>query len=188
MSIGKITAILSSIVVLAALSLAGYWALRKTEPDICRVCRREIHPQSRAVIEVDSKREAVCCIRCALTVAHQQSVSIRLLEVAEYTTGRPIAPATAFYVEGSRIVLCEKHEPMLLDPTKHPYGRVFDRCEPSVYAFARRDDAEAFAARHGGTLRTLAELLKGITGVTSRAPLHTSGHGESRESHDQSNH
>lgn len=172
---GKITAILWSIVVLTTLSLVGYWLLRKTEPDICRICRREIHAQSRAVIEEDGRRETVCCVRCALTLARQQGASVRLVEVNDYVTGQPINPATAFYVEGSRVVLCEKHEPMLLDPTKHPYGRVFDRCEPSIYAFARRDQAEAFAARHGGSLRTLAELLKGISGATSRAPLYPSG-------------
>lgn len=175
MSGKKITAILWSTVALAALSLVGYWFLQKTEPDVCRICRREIHAESRAVIEVDGRREPVCCVRCALTLVRQQGSSVRLVEVSDYVTGRPINPTAAFYVEGSRVVRCEKHEPMLLDPTKHPYERVFDRCEPSVYAFARRDAAEGFAARNGGSLRTLAELLKGISGTTSRAPLHRSG-------------
>lgn len=171
MSTRKITAILSSVVILVALSLGGYWVLRRTEPNICRICRREIHQQSQAVIEVEGKREPVCCIRCALTLARQQSGSVRLVEVNDYVSGRPVNPATAFYVEGSQVVLCEKHEPMLLDPTKHPYRRVFDRCEPSVYAFARREAAEAFAARNGGTIRTLAELLEGISRTTVRESL-----------------
>lgn len=155
----KITVLLSSMAVLVTLSVAGYWMLRRTEPDLCRICRREIHAQSRAVIELEGRREPVCCVRCALTLARQQAVAVRLVEVNDYVTQRPIRPAAAFYVEGSQVVLCEKHEPLLFDPTKHPYGRVFDRCEPSVYAFARRDEAETFAARQGGVVRTLAELL-----------------------------
>jgi nitrous oxide reductase accessory protein NosL len=34
----------------------------------------------------------------------------------------------------------------------------FDRCAPSLVAFADRTAAAAFAADHGGTLRRFAEL------------------------------
>ena len=47
---------------------------------------------------------------------------------------------TAYYVEGSRVMLCEHHEG-LVDPAKRPYEMVFDRCMPSVFAFARQEEA-----------------------------------------------
>jgi hypothetical protein len=159
----KMTAILCSVLVLVALALGGYVVLRQTRQDTCRICRRGIHAASRAVIEVAGEREVVCCARCALTLARQKATPVQLVEVNDYVTGRPLPPESAVFVVGSRVVLCEEHEPMPLDPTKRPYGRVFDRCEPSVYAFARRHEAEAFAAREGGVLRTFAQLLEEVT-------------------------
>ena len=150
-----------SIVVLALLSAAGYWLLQQTEPGVCKVCRREIHAASRAVIEVDGKQEAVCCVRCAMTLDEQEKKPLRLVEVTDYISRRPLAPKDAFYVEGSRVVLCMSHE-VHMDETKHAQARIFDRCEPSVYAFARREEAESFAAQNGGVVLSLGELMQEI--------------------------
>lgn len=161
MAKGKLTRLILSGLVLAALAAGGYWLLRRTAPETCRICQRQIHAQARAVLEQAGKREPVCCARCALTLGQQRGERVRLVEVTDYNSGQPLAPEAAYFVEGSRIVLCEKHEP-LLDQTKHPYPRVFDRCEPSLYAFARREDAEAFAARQGGTVLRLPEILQEV--------------------------
>lgn len=151
-----------SIVVLALLTAGGYWLLQQTAPGVCKVCRREIHAASRAVIEVDGKQEAVCCVRCAMTLDEQEKKPVRLIEVTDYVSQRPLAPKDAFYVEGSRVVLCMSHE-VHLDETKHAQARIFDRCEPSVYAFARREEAESFVAQNGGVVLSLAELTKEIS-------------------------
>ncbi len=148
-----------SIVVLALLTAGGYWLLQKTAPAECRVCRRAIHATARAVVEVDGKQESVCCVRCAMTLNEQEQKPVRLVEVTDYIRRRALAPKDAYYVEGSRIVLCQSHESHM-DETKHAQERVFDRCEPSVYAFARREEAEAFAAQNGGAVRSFADLLK----------------------------
>ena len=153
--------VVMSIVVLALLTAGGYWLLQRTAPTDCKVCRREIHAASRAVIEVDGKQEAVCCVRCAMTLDEQEKKAVRLVEVTDYIRHTPLTPKDAFYVEGSRIVLCQSHEAHL-DETKHAQTRVFDRCEPSVYAFARREEAESFAAQNGGVVLGLAELMKEI--------------------------
>ena len=159
----KVAAFGLSAFVLLALAAGGYWLLRRTEPDICRICQREIHAQSRAIVEMDGKRERVCCVRCELTLEVQQHKPVRLMEVTDYASTKPLSPAAAYFVEGSRIVLCEKHEP-LLDETKQPHPRVFDRCEPSLYAFARREDAEAFARENGGFVLRLADVMKEVEG------------------------
>src|SRR3989338_5087993 len=157
----KATAFLLSGLVVATLAVGGYWLLQRTQPATCRICQRPIHAEARAVIEVDGKREPVCCARCALTLQQQEHRPVRLVEVTDYVSRASLAPESAYFVEGSRIVLCEKHEP-LLDQTKHPYPRVFDRCVPRLYAFARREEAEAFAARNGGTVQRLPELLEEV--------------------------
>ena len=146
---------------LVGLLAGGYWLVRHGGHAECSVCRREIHAQSRAVAEVNGQRKALCCARCAVTLARQHGKSVRLVEVADYSSARMLRPQDAFYVEGSRVVLCEKHEPML-DPTKHAMERVFDRCEPSLYAFARRADAEAFAVQNGGSVLTAEQVLREV--------------------------
>ncbi|HEX9764613.1 MAG TPA: hypothetical protein VGA39_04960 [Candidatus Acidoferrales bacterium] len=161
MTARKTSGIIGSVVLVAALALAGFWYLQRTQPESCRICQRPIHAQARAVIEENGKREPVCCVRCAFRQGEQQHVAIRLLEVTDYASGRPLAPEDAYYVEGSRIVLCERHEP-LLDETKHAHERVFDRCAPSLYAFARDEEARAFAAENGGVVRRLPEVLREI--------------------------
>ncbi|MCL4524172.1 MAG: nitrous oxide reductase accessory protein NosL [Acidobacteria bacterium] len=157
-----------SVVLLGLLGVAGYWLLQRTTPAECRVCRREIHAASRAVIEVDGQQEAVCCVRCAMTLDQQEQKPVRLIEVTDYIRHTPLAPKDAFYVEGSRIVLCQSHE-QHMDETKHAQERVFDRCEPSVYAFARREEAASFAAQNGGVVLQLAELMNEIPTASATA-------------------
>jgi hypothetical protein len=161
MSREKLVGFLLTGLVVAALAAGGYWLLQRTAPEICHICQRQIHAVARAVIAEDGKREPVCCARCAFTRQVQQHKPIRLVEVTDYISGRPLAPDAAYYVEGSRVILCERHEP-LLDESKQPFARVFDRCVPSLYAFARREDAEAFAGREGGRVLRLAELLEEV--------------------------
>jgi len=161
MTVRRASGIAGSVLLIAALGLAGYWYLQHTQPESCRICQRPIHAQARAVIEENGKREPVCCVRCAFRQHEQQHVALRLLEVTDYVSGRPLVPEDAYYVEGSRIVLCERHEP-LLDETKHAHERVFDRCFPSLYAFARAEEARAFAADNGGAVRRLPEVLEEI--------------------------
>ncbi len=145
---------------LVGLAAGGYWLLWKTRPQMCPICERSIHAQARAVILLDNSRVPVCCIRCGLTHNRQIGKPGPLLEVTEYHSLRPMKPESAFYVEGPRFSLCDPHESPLLDQTKHPYGRVFDRCEPSTYAFLRREDAATFERENGGTVLTWADLKK----------------------------
>ncbi len=145
---------------LVALAAGGYWLLQETRPQMCPICERSIHAQARAVVLLDGWRASVCCIRCGLTHNRQIGKPGPLVEVTEYHSLRPLKPESVFYVEGPRFSLCDPHDSSLVDQTKHPYARVFDRCEPSTYAFARREDAEAFARENGGVVLTWADLKK----------------------------
>lgn len=145
---------------LAAIAAAGFWLLQETKPEVCMICQRSIHAHSRAVVVIDKKRETVCCIRCGITHNVQVGKPGELVEVTEFLSDQRLAPKDAFYVEGSQVSMCDPHEGALLDQTKHPYSRVFDRCEPSTYAFARRADAEAFVRKNGGRVLAWEELKK----------------------------
>ncbi len=147
---------------LTALAVGGSWLLWKTRPQTCPICQRSIHAQARAVVHFNGRREPVCCIRCGLTHNRQVGKPGPLVEVTEYLSRRPLKPESAFYVEGTRFSLCDPHDNPLVDQTKHPYARVFDRCEPSTYAFARREDAEAFARENGGLILRWVDLTKEV--------------------------
>ena len=152
--------LLSAVAVAAAL-LGGYWVVLRSQPELCAACHRHISEQSRAVVEVSGKREPVCCVRCGLTIERQEHQPVRLTEVTDYNSGKPLAPDTAYYVEGSRVMLCEHHEG-LVDPAKRPYEVVFDRCMPSVFAFARQEEASAFAVSNGGSVLRLSQVIEEV--------------------------
>jgi nitrous oxide reductase accessory protein NosL len=50
----------------------------------------------------------------------------------------------------------------MFDESKHAEHLAFDRCSPGAYAFARRQDAQAFARQNGGVVVQLQELMEGV--------------------------
>lgn len=60
-------------------------------------------------------------------------------------------------MQGSTVNLCIRRH-MLTDEHKHAARLDFDRCSPSILAFARRESAERFVRQHGGVLLRFEEL------------------------------
>ena|SRR5215475_1692726 len=156
----KTVTVLLSALFLAGMAAGGYWVLRETKPEACPICERSIHPGSSAVLAIAGKRVRVCCIRCGITHNFQIGRPGEVAQVTDFVSDRAIRPDHAYYVEGSAVSMCDPHGSSLVDESKHPYGRVFDRCEPSTYAFAKREDAESFVRKNGGKLLTGDELQK----------------------------
>ena len=152
------TAVALSFLVLAAIGIGGFWLLRTTEPQVCPICQRSIHEHSSAVVVIDKKRVIVCCIRCGITHNFQVGKPGEVVAVTNFNSNRSLDPSTSFYVEGSHVSMCDPHNSNLMDATKHPYSRTFDRCEPSTYAFAHREDAEEFERANGGKVLSWKEL------------------------------
>ncbi|MGE5726172.1 MAG: hypothetical protein ACM34G_13405 [Acidobacteriota bacterium] len=148
--------------VLAVLLAAGwFFGLRPHNGDVCDICQRQINPRARVTLEIGGKRKDACCARCAITEALQERRPVRLIRVTDYATGSALAPDQAWFVDGSRKVLCSHDQPMF-DESKHAEHLAFDRCSPGAYAFARRQDAEAFVRENGGAILRLKQLMEGV--------------------------
>jgi hypothetical protein len=140
------------------LGYAGWRMLSPSGHEVCEVCNRPIHGHSRALGEIDGGGEEVfCCPTCALTAHHQTRKKVKIIQLTDFDADRPLAPDDAYVVEGSTLNLCLQHQP-LADKDKQPVQIAFDRCSPSIYAFASEASADRFAREHGGTVRKFQEL------------------------------
>ncbi len=149
------------LLLLGLLGLGYYHLMVKQSEAFCGFCRRPIQANARVIAEVDGRRKIVCCARCAMSEAYQEKKPVRLIEVTDYVSGKKLDPQHAYFVDGSRKVLCSHDAPMF-DETKHVEPMTFDRCSPGAYAFARREDAENFAKENGGMVLQLEEMLQGV--------------------------
>lgn len=155
------------LVVVGGLLLAGQWSLHRSSQEVCGICARHINPKSGVIAEVGGRRRHVCCAHCAVTEGRQERKPVRLIEVTDYDSGDAINPATAWYVDGSRVIACE-HDMTRMDEAKQPARLAFDRCSPGTFAFATRAAADAFAAKNGGVILSMQEMLAGLDAGEAR--------------------
>ncbi len=143
--------------------LLGYfvWAGRIAGgKPVCEVCKRRIQTETSFRIErMDGSMRAVCCPRCGLTaVIHHGG---RALDAVDFTTKKQIAAAEAIYLEGSDIMECCTNTGFRSD--EGAYQKMeYDRCMPSLLAFARREDAEVVRQKHGGKILSFEEARKSV--------------------------
>ncbi len=144
-------------VLLLALGYAGWTRWRSSETQICQACSRPIHIHTRTVGLVGNHRELFCCPACALTTHDQSGKPVKIVELTDYGTGSALSPTQAFLVRGSDVNPCaQQHGPVTSD--KQPTDVSFDRCSPSMLAFASREAAERFAKEHGGEVLSFSEV------------------------------
>lgn len=148
--------------VVLGIGYASWKPLRPSEASVCQVCNRPIHSHTRTVGMVGSRRESFCCPACALTAHWQSGRTVKIVQLTDYDTNAAIAPSQAYLVRGSDVNTCaERHGPVSLD--KQPTIVHFDRCSPSLLAFARREAAVRFASEHGGEVVSFSEFAASYT-------------------------
>lgn len=145
-------------VILGALG-GGWYVLYRQPPAFCQISGRPIRANMLARVRVDGKLLYTCCARCPLTLSQQTHQKVEILEVTDYATGNRIRAQDAYFVDGSRIEMCSTPR-FKLGENFTPYLRLFDRCSPSLIAFARRQDAQEFIDAYGGQLKRLGELMR----------------------------
>ena len=149
------------LVVLAGLVAAGYRVMANREDTFCGFCHRSMQVNAKVIAEIDGRRRTVCCARCAISEASQEKKALRLIAVTDYVSSKSLNPEQAYFVDDSRKVLCA-HDEAMVDQNKHAQQMTYDRCFPGTYAFAHREDAEAFVRENGGTVLQLQKLMQGV--------------------------
>ena len=129
-------------------------------PGVCPICLRHEHKESmvRFAAQGETPSDA-CCLSCALTYGRQTHKPVTILSVTNHDGGAPLDPQQAVFVVGSNVSPCT-HATLEMGPEKEAYPVHWDRCLPSILAFASAEAAAAFRAQHGGHVRTLDELLR----------------------------
>ena len=150
------------LVVLAGLVAVGYRVMVNREDTFCGFCHRSVHANTKVIAEIDGRRRTACCARCAISEAYQEKKPLRLIAVTDYVSSKSLDPEQAYFVDGSRKVLCT-HDQAMVDESKQMQEMTYDRCFPGTYAFAHREDAEAFARENGGTVLRLQQLMQGVS-------------------------
>ena len=127
---------------------------------VCEVCKRIIHTEtSFRIVRPDGSMKAVCCPRCGLAAVIQSGG--RVLEAVDFSSKKRIGAAEAIYLEGSDIMECCTDTGFRAD--EGAYQKMeYDRCMPSLLAFARREDAEMVRQKHGGNIISFEEARQSV--------------------------
>lgn len=158
MKAGLVFAAVVALALIGTLAFGAWYVLYEKPPAFCELSGRPIHSNMLTRVRVDGEQLYTCCPRCPLHLATQAHKKIELLEVTDYRTARQLAAREAYYVDGSEIEVCSTPR-MKLDESRTAYLRLFDRCGPSLLAFADKDEALEFITQYGGTLRRLDEVM-----------------------------
>ena len=148
----------------AGLLLAPWTTACRHDRASCELCgRSECRNMTLVVTRADGSRQQTCCARCGARVYARDARPVASISVRDFDTAAPIDVESAVFVEGSDVHPCQG---VVSVPPRDERGcclkAVYDRCEPSVVAFASADAARRFMELHGGTRTTWAALIAGV--------------------------
>lgn len=127
---------------------------------VCFVCQRPLHPSQTFVVLSQTGREhRACCPRCGLRFVIESNG--KASQATDFSNGKLIPAESAFYLEGSDLMQCCGSTTMRTDG-----GMIcethYDRCLPSLVAFATLQNARAYRHEQGGRLLDLAEARTSV--------------------------
>ena len=100
-----------------------------------------------------------CCPRCALHYLETNHLIARQMEATDFATSHWVDASRAIFVSDSDV-----HPRATPETRRDPQGccmmKTYDRCLPSLVAFAGKDDAAVFQKEHGGQLVAFQEIAR----------------------------
>jgi len=130
-------------------------------PAQCPLCDRDVHEHMAVKITHNSIPLKTCCMSCALTYRNQEK-NVKIVSATDFQTNATLVPENAFYVVDSDVKPCT-HDPRVqkvLREQHETFYACYDRCEPSILAFSKQQDAEAFQQEHAGHVEQFSGLMK----------------------------
>ena len=149
---------LAIVVVAVGLGYAAFNAYRRSQPELCYASQRPVHAQTRTVAMVGGRPRVFCCPACALTEREQEGKPVQITELTDFLTGAKLSPAEAIVVKSSDVNMCARMKGFMSEEKRVADVR-YDRCSPSILAFAHRTDARQFAREHGGEVVPFSEIV-----------------------------
>jgi hypothetical protein len=125
---------------------------------VCAVCQRDECKAMAFRMTLDNgKTIETCCPRCGLHYLEANQQHARSVEATDFATGQWLDATKAVFVSGSDVRPCAEPEPRR-DAQGCCLYVAYDRCLPSLVAFADRSAAAEFQRLHGGEVQSFAEL------------------------------
>jgi hypothetical protein len=147
-------------VAMVAFLLAGTASCGRLRTATCSQCGRDECKNLAVTIALANGGSVeTCCPRCALRYIAEKRPAVTTIAVRGFADARTLDARKAFYVEGSDAHPCATRERApAVDDRGCCLKAVYDRCEPSLVAFASVEQAASFARDHGGFVRAFDEL------------------------------
>jgi hypothetical protein len=153
----RILACIVGVLVLAGIGYGAWHYVTERSAQFCRACLRPVHAHMKTVAMIDGKRANYCCPACAMSEHQQSGKPVDIVELTDYLDGKTLKPKDSFVVRNSDLNPCLDHHPAVGENSQ-PLQAHYDRCAPSILAFADRDSAMAFAGKHGGQVMKFSEM------------------------------
>ena len=150
------------VLVMLALGFVGWRTFTYSNADECYACKRPIHAHSRTVAAANGRSRLFCCPACALSQHDQVGTQISITQLTSFLTGKALSPENAYVVRASDVNMCERTKE-LIDADKRPADLHYDRCAPSLIAFAQQNEAVQFAREHGGEVMAFSQVAAAFT-------------------------
>lgn len=148
---------ISLMLVLIQFTLLSAWASAEEthKRESCRVCGMYIDQYQKSAAELvlkDGTMEHTCGVACMLREVEDAGgiSAFKSVHVHDWVTGKPVDAQTATYVIGSKVI------PDMV---------------PNYIAFAKREDAEAFADKEGGDVIDFNIAYDDVSPVGTTAPF-----------------
>jgi len=152
---------IGGVVVLAVAGIVAYSRMLRKD-QYCQLCSEEIHQGMGYTIKLtEGGVLKTCCPTCGLRFQGHDPTKVASAYATDFETGKLIAAANAYYVEGSDVIHCDPNR-VMRDNVGGVYTMAWHRCYPSLVSFSTRRAAEAFLLEHGGRVVTFAEAKEAV--------------------------
>jgi hypothetical protein len=148
---------LACLLVALPLGYAGWRTYFAPGAEQCYGCMRAVHAHSKTIALVNGHPKVFCCPACALSWRARPGETFRITRLTSFLTGQTLSADSAYVVKGSDTATCEPPRE-LIGSDQRPASVAYDRCSPSLIAFAKRTEAADFARQHGGQVAAFHDL------------------------------